>query len=135
MQKRRMLNERRYAALRFRGPGTNLKVGLADGHAWMGGLSTAKNGITGNPNIPTEEVFTTPHRARTEGVVSATKPLSHQGTLIDGIRVRFEAGAIVEAQATRGQAVLEQMMAFKRAGADGILTYFAIEVATALKNA
>ncbi|MBI0534296.1 aminopeptidase [Roseomonas sp. KE2513] len=104
------LNEQRFHSLRFRGPGTDLIVGLAEGHAWMGGASRAKNGVYGNPNIPTEEVFTTPHRARTQGVVSATKPLSHQGTLIDGIRVRFEEGAIVEAHATRGQAVLEQMI-------------------------
>jgi aminopeptidase len=110
MAKRRMLNDRRYAALRFRGPGTDLKVGLAEGHAWMGGLSTAKNGITGNPNIPTEEVFTTPHRAVTEGVVAATKPLSYQGTLIQDIRVRFEAGRITEAHASTGQAVLERMI-------------------------
>jgi aminopeptidase len=110
MAKRRMLNERRYAALHFRGPGTGLKVGLADGHAWMGGLSAAKNGITGNPNIPTEEVFTTPHRTVTEGVVAATKPLSYQGTLIQDIRVRFEAGRITEAHASTGQAVLERMI-------------------------
>jgi aminopeptidase len=104
------LNAQNFHALHFRGPGTDLVVGLAEGHAWMGGASRAKNGIYGNPNIPTEEVFTTPHRAMTQGVVSATKPLSHQGTLIDGIRVRFEAGAIVEAQASQGQAVLEQMI-------------------------
>ncbi|MBR0681315.1 aminopeptidase [Roseomonas eburnea] len=110
MTRRKMLNERRYAALRFRGPGTDLLVGLADGHAWMGGASTAKNGITGNPNIPTEEVFTTPHAARTEGVVTATKPLSYQGTLIRDIRVRFEAGRIVEANASSGAAVLERMI-------------------------
>lgn len=110
MARRAMLNERRYAALHFRGPGTDLRVGLADGHAWMGGASTAKNGITGNPNIPTEEVFTTPHAARTEGVVAATKPLSYQGTLIRDIRVRFEGGRIVEAQASSGAAVLERMI-------------------------
>jgi aminopeptidase len=104
------LNEQRFHSLHFRGPGTDLIVGLADGHAWMGGASHAKNGVYGNPNIPTEEVFTTPHRARTQGTVSATKPLSHQGTLIEGIQVRFENGAIVEARATRGQAVLERMI-------------------------
>jgi aminopeptidase len=54
------LNARRYAALRFRGPGTDLEVGLADGHEWHGGSATAKNGIECNANIPTEEVFTTP---------------------------------------------------------------------------
>ena len=103
-----MLNARRYAALHYRGPGTDLRVGLADAHRWMGGLTTAANGITGNPNIPTEEVFTTPHCRRTDGTVAATLPLVHQGTLIEGIEVRFEAGAIVEARARRGQAVLEQ---------------------------
>ena len=110
MARRRMLNERRYAALHFRGPGTDLRVGLADGHAWMGGLTTAKNGLTGNPNIPTEEVFTTPHAARTEGVVAATKPLAYQGTLIRDIRVRFEGGVIVDAQASAGQEVLQRMI-------------------------
>ena len=110
MARRVMLNERRYAALRFRGPGTDLKVGLAEGHAWMGGLSTAKNGITGNPNIPTEEVFTTPDARVTEGMVAATKPLAYQGTLIRDIRVRFVAGRIVEASASTGQAVLERMI-------------------------
>ncbi len=110
MARRRMLNERRYAALHFRGPGTDLRVGLADGHAWMGGLTTAKNGLTGNPNIPTEEVFTTPHAAHTEGVVAATKPLAYQGTLIRDIRVRFEGGVIVDAQASAGQEVLQRMI-------------------------
>ena len=59
----------------------------------MGGASTARNGITCNPNIPTEEVFTTPHARRVEGHVTSTKPLSYQGTLIDEIAVRFEAAA------------------------------------------
>ncbi|NMJ40745.1 aminopeptidase [Roseomonas sp. JC162] len=108
--RRAMLNERRYAALRFRGPGTDLVVGLADGHAWSGGVTTARNGATGNPNIPTEEVFTTPHAAKTQGTVVATKPLSYQGTLIRDIRVRFEGGVIVEAQASTGQDVLQRMI-------------------------
>ncbi|MDO9708124.1 aminopeptidase [Paracraurococcus lichenis] len=110
MARRQRMNGKRYRALRFRGPGTDLLVGLAEGHAWMGGLSTARNGITGNPNIPTEEVFTTPDARVTEGVVAATKPLSYQGTLIQDIRVRFEAGRIVEAEARTGQAVLERMI-------------------------
>ena len=92
-----ILNERRYAALRFRGPGTDLTVGLADDHEWQGGATTAKNGVLCNANIPTEEVFTTPHRDRVDGVVRSTKPLSYQGTLIEDIAVRFETGAIVEA--------------------------------------
>lgn len=104
------LNEKRFAALRFTGPGTDLTVGLADGHAWQGGASTAKNGVTCNANIPTEEVFTTPHAARVEGRVRATKPLAHQGSLIENIEVRFEAGQIVEAKATKGEAVLLKLL-------------------------
>jgi aminopeptidase len=111
MARREMMNAKRYAALQYRGPGTDLRIGLADEHRWMGGLTTAANGITGNPNIPTEEVFTTPHCRRVEGTVAATLPLSHQGTLIEGIEVRFEAGAIVKARARRGQEVLERMIA------------------------
>ncbi|MBN8941956.1 MAG: aminopeptidase [Rhizobiales bacterium] len=104
------LNEQRFHALHFSGPGTDLTVGLADGHAWQGGASTAKNGVTCNPNIPTEEVFTTPHARRVDGHVSSTKPLSYQGTLIDDIAVRFEAGRIVEAKAARGEEVLNKVL-------------------------
>ncbi|MEV4607818.1 aminopeptidase [Neorhizobium sp. LMR1-1-1.1] len=104
------LNGERFAALHFTGPGTDLTVGLADGHEWHGGASTAKNGITCNPNIPTEEVFTTPHALKVEGHVSSTKPLSHQGTLIDNIRVRFEGGRIVEAKASKGEEVLNKVL-------------------------
>ncbi|MGE8102308.1 aminopeptidase [Allorhizobium sp. NPDC080224] len=104
------LNGERFAALHFTGPGTDLTVGLADGHEWHGGASTAKNGVTCNPNIPTEEVFTTPHALKVEGHVSSTKPLSHQGTLIDNIQVRFEGGRIVEAKASKGEAVLNKVL-------------------------
>ncbi|MTJ04305.1 MAG: aminopeptidase [Sediminimonas qiaohouensis] len=104
------LNAQRFAALHFTGPGTDLRVGLADGHEWMGGASLAKNGVVCNPNIPSEEVFTTPDAARVEGHVRATKPLSYQGTLIEDIAVRFESGQIVEASASRGEAVLHKVL-------------------------
>lgn len=104
------LNDMRFSALHFTGPGTDLTVGLADGHEWHGGASVAKNGVTCNPNIPTEEVFTTPHARKVEGYVRSTKPLSHQGTLIDNIEVRFEQGRIVEAKATKGEAVLLKVL-------------------------
>ncbi len=104
------LNGHRFHALRFTGPGTDLTVGLADGHEWMGGASAARNGITCNPNIPTEEVFTTPHALRVSGHVSSTKPLSYQGTLIDDIAVRFEDGRIVEARASKGADVLNKVL-------------------------
>jgi aminopeptidase len=104
------LNGQRFSALHFTGPGTDLTVGLADDHEWHGGASTAKNGITCNPNIPTEEVFTTPHALKVEGYVSSTKPLSHQGTLIEDIQVKFEAGRIVEAKASRGEEVWNKVL-------------------------
>jgi aminopeptidase len=104
------LNEKRYYALRFKGPQTDLTVGLADDHWWEGGASTAKNGVTCNPNIPTEEVFTTPHMARVEGVVRSTKPLSYQGTLIQDIAVRFEGGRIVQSTARTGADVLAKVL-------------------------
>jgi len=109
-QRTEWLNSERFQALHFSGPGTDLTVGLADGHQWQGGASTAKNGIICNPNIPTEEVFTTPHALRVEGHVVSTKPLSYQGTLIDQISVRFEAGRIVEAKAARGEQVLNKVL-------------------------
>jgi aminopeptidase len=104
------LNGQRFASLHFSGPGTDLTVGLADDHEWHGGATRAKNGVTCNPNIPTEEVFTTPHARRVEGTVSSTKPLSHQGTLIDNIQVRFEGGRIVEAKASKGETVLKKVL-------------------------
>lgn len=104
------MNERRYAALHFKGPGTDLKVGLADDHLWLGGGTTAGNGNYCIPNMPTEEVFTTPHKDRVEGTVRSTKPLSHQGTLIEGIAVRFEGGKIVEAHAAKGEQVLQKLI-------------------------
>ena len=104
------LNNQNFNMLHFVGPNTDLKVGLADGHEWMGGASMAKNGIICNPNIPSEEVFTTPHALKVDGYVCSTKPLSHQGTLIDNIKVRFEAGRIVEAHASKGEEVLRKVL-------------------------
>ncbi len=104
------LNAQRFDAIRFTGPGTDLKVGLSDGHIWVGGSKTATNNITCNANIPTEEVFTTPHAPKTEGTVRATKPLSHGGTLIEDIEVRFAGGRIVDARARTGEAVLKRVI-------------------------
>jgi aminopeptidase len=112
LQKRAaFLNEKRYAALQYRGPGTDFRLGLADDHLWLGGGTTAGNGLYCIPNMPTEEVFSTPHKDRADGTVTATKPLSHQGTMIEGIQVRFEKGRIVEARATKGQEVLQKLIA------------------------
>ncbi|MFT4112778.1 aminopeptidase [Silvibacterium sp.] len=104
------LNNKRYAALHFQGPGTDLRVGLADDHIWHGGGTTAGNGVYAVANMPTEEVFTTPHKDRVEGTVTSTKPLSHQGTMIENIQVRFEGGRIVEAKASKGEEVLHKLI-------------------------
>ncbi len=104
------LNEKRFAALHFLGFGTDLRVGLADDHLWAGGGTRAGNGVYCQPNIPTEEVFTTPHKDRVDGTVHSSKPLSHQGTLMEEISVRFEGGRVVEATAKTGQEVLERMI-------------------------
>lgn len=111
MKRVALLNEKRYHALHFRGPGTDLVVGLADDHLWAGGGGICGNGIFCNANIPTEECFTTPHKDRVNGTVTASKPLSHQGTLIENISVRFENGKIVEAHATAGEEALKKLIA------------------------
>lgn len=107
-----MLNAKRFSALHFKSAdgSTDLKVGLADDHLWAGGGTMAGNGVYCQPNIPTEECFTTPHKDRVDGVVRATKPLSHQGTLIENIAVKFESGRIVEATATAGEDVLNRLI-------------------------
>jgi len=105
------MNEKRYAALKYRGPGTDFRLGLADDHLWLGGGTTAGNGIYCMANMPTEEIFSTPHKDRADGTVTASKPLSYQGTMIEGIQVRFESGRIAEAHATRGEEVLQKLIA------------------------
>ena len=106
------LNEKRYHALRFRTADgtTDLTVGLADDHLWAGGGDKSGNGVFCNPNIPTEECFTTPHKDRVDGFVKASKPLSHQGTLIENITCTFEGGKIVKATATAGEDVLNRLI-------------------------
>ncbi len=104
------MNDKRYSALKYRGPGTDFELGLSDDHLWLGGGTTAGNGLYCIPNMPTEEIFTTPHKDRAEGTITASKPLSHQGTMIEGIHVRFAGGQIVEARATKGQEVLQRLI-------------------------
>ncbi|MBT4101622.1 MAG: aminopeptidase [Gemmatimonadetes bacterium] len=104
------LTDAAYDGLRFVGPGTDLKVGLIDGHKWIGGQSTTESGITFTPNVPTEEVFTTPHRQRVEGTVAASKPLNYAGNLIEEFHLRFAGGRVVEIKAAAGQDVLQGLI-------------------------
>lgn len=104
------LNEQRFAALRFRAPGTDLRVGLADGHVWDGGVSRTPDGTEFVANMPTEEVFTAPHRAKVDGVVRASMPLAYNGTIIDDFALTFEAGRVVKATAGTGQKALDNIL-------------------------
>ncbi len=104
------LNRRRYTALKYTGPGTDLTLGLPNGHIWVGGSSTSGGGIRFVPNLPTEEVFTMADRSRADGIVRSTKPLSYGGSLIEDFSVRFEGGRVVSFSAARGEAALRQMI-------------------------
>jgi aminopeptidase len=100
-QNARRLDELDLDALHFEGPGTDLTVGLlpSSRFAKEGGSSQTRTGVRHVPNIPTEEVYTTPDPERTEGVVTATKPLDVAGSLVTGLRIRFEGGRAVEIHA------------------------------------
>jgi aminopeptidase len=104
------MSARRYAALKYRAPGTDLTIGLARGHCWKSADATSQNGITFVPNLPTEEIYTMPHRAETSGVVSSSKPLNLGGTLIDGFRLTFAEGRVVDAAAETGEAALRKLI-------------------------
>jgi len=103
------LDARRFDAIRFTGPGTDLTVGLLPSSEWHGGAMETVDGIRHMPNLPTEEVYTAPDPQRVDGTVAATKPLVLGGTTIEGLRVRFEGGRAVEITADRGGDVLEAM--------------------------
>ena len=108
--RRDVLNRKQYAALKYTGPGTDLTIGLPAGHLWISGRTTSLNGIPFTANLPTEEVFTMPHKDRVDGVVRSSKPLSYGSMLIENFSVRFAGGRVVEYSAERGQAVLKQLV-------------------------
>lgn len=105
------LNSLRVDALRFRGPGTDLTVGLLEQSVWRGPRSETAWGIEHVANMPTEEVFTTPDARRTEGHARATRPLVLYGNVVRGLEVRFEGGRIVDVSAESGADVLRAQLA------------------------
>lgn len=105
-----ILNRRRYAALHFFAPGTDLTVGLAEDHVWVGGATSSEKGILFLGNMPTEEVFTLPHRERTEGTVTSSLPLSVGGRVIEKFTLTFEQGRVTQAAASNDQAVLDELV-------------------------
>lgn len=104
------LNGKRYRALRYRGPGTDLTVGLPAAHRWRGGRTCSETGISFTPNLPTEEVFTLPHSEQVEGIVSASKPLSYGGVVVDDFSLEFSGGRVTGFRAGKGEALLRELI-------------------------
>ncbi len=109
-KRREALTQKKYTGLHLRAPGTDLKLGLPVGHIWAGGGAKSSQGYPFVPNIPTEEVFTLPHKDQTEGTVASTKPLSYYGSMIEKFSLTFSKGKVVEFSAERGEDVLRKMI-------------------------
>jgi aminopeptidase len=107
----KLLNDLRVDAIRFRGPGTDLTVGLLPESRWQGVESKTALGLPYVANMPTEEVFTTPDSRRTEGTVQSTRPLAIHGRIVKGLVVRFEGGRIADVQADEGADVIHGQLA------------------------
>ncbi len=104
------LNEKRYKKLHYKAPGTDLTVELPDKHVWVGAGSVNEKGHEFMANMPTEEVFTVPHKTGVNGTVSSTKPLSYGGNLIDNFTITFENGRIVDVKAEEGEEILKRLV-------------------------
>ncbi len=104
------LQTKKYTALHYQSPNTDLTLGLPPGHKWISAQSMAENGVVFTANMPTEEVFTLPDRHRADGTVTATFPLSYGGSLIEDFSVTFENGRIVKVQAKKNEALLQKLV-------------------------
>ncbi|MCD5325506.1 MULTISPECIES: aminopeptidase [Pontibacillus] len=104
------LNKKQFKKLIYKSPGTDLEVELPEGHIWKGGASKSEQGISFNANMPTEEVFTLPHKYGVNGTVTSTKPLSYGGNLIENFSLTFKDGKVVDFTAEQGYSTLEQLL-------------------------
>ncbi|MGL4819263.1 MAG: aminopeptidase [Bacilli bacterium] len=104
------LNEKRFKTLVYKSATIDLTIDLPEEHVWKGGGAKLANGLHFNPNIPTEEVFTMPHKDGVNGWVKSTLPFNYRGSLIEGMEFKFENGAVVEAKATKNEEVLQLML-------------------------
>jgi aminopeptidase len=107
---REVLNNKKYAALQYRAPGTDLRIELPDGHIWLGGDKGNEKGIRFVANMPTEEVFTMPKKTGVNGTVTSTKPLNVNGAIVDKFSFKFENGQVVDYQAEVGYEHLDSLM-------------------------
>jgi aminopeptidase len=106
-----LMTERRFDALHFTGPGTDLTIGLTPAFDWGAGTLETASGIVHVPNMPTEEVFTAPDARRTEGTVRSTRPLATSGgVIVEGLQLQFENGRVVEAKAEKGETVIHSQL-------------------------
>jgi len=105
------MNDRKFDAVRFRGPGTDLLVGVHAGSIWQSAHNETVWGRTFVPNMPTEEVFTTPDARRTEGTVRSTRPLLTQGKIVEGLELVFKGGQAVDVGAKKGEEVVRGQLA------------------------
>jgi len=107
----KFLNKRRFPEIRFTGPGTDLVVGMLPDRLFNGGSATSSDGTVFFPNIPTEEVFSTPDMTATRGRVKCTRPVTVYGAQVDGAWFRFENGRVIESGAEKNAEVLKQYLA------------------------
>jgi aminopeptidase len=106
----KFLTARQYVALKYHAPGTDLTIGLPPKHIWVGGGEKNNKGVHYMPNIPTEEVFTMPHREKVNGTVRASKPLSYNGSLIEGFQLTFRDGKVVDYSAEKNEETLRTLL-------------------------
>lgn len=103
------LNRKQYKALKFKAPGTDLMIGLPKGYVWKGGGLKTQNGIDFVGNFPTEEIFTIPDKNKTEGIVTATKPVV-DADIIEELCLTFSKGRVIKASAKKGEEILRQYL-------------------------
>ncbi len=104
------MNAKRYGSLHYRAPGTDLKVGFPENNIWLGGAIKSTKGIEFIPNMPTEEIFTMPHKDKVDGIVSSSRPLVYEGILMDGFTLTFENGRVTKATAKTGEEYLIKLL-------------------------
>lgn len=117
--KAEVLNDYAFDKLHYTAPGTDMTLGLPEGHIWVSAESYNPDGEVFIANMPTEEVFTAPDTNRMEGHVTSTKPLAYAGTTIEGIKVKFEAGKIIDVTADKGAEVMKDLV-FNNTNATGL---------------
>jgi len=104
------MDAKKFASLKLTGPGTDLTLGLPSGHKWTGAFTTRQDGLPYVANLPTEEIFTLPHKNEAEGFLTCSMPLSYGGAVMDEFTLTFKGGQVVGVQAKKGEAVLQKLI-------------------------